>query len=144
MKPTLHRVIETICESRDEGPWDKLNEGCIDDLVQEYGEHDLINRLYREIPRTVPFEVVCDLFNLLVWRTNDNGADASRSIEQWLRDGLDTRQLLIALNAGSYPFVDANEMEQVLLKLADRIPFDLRIFNRCKYLIAERSKLRIQ
>jgi hypothetical protein len=144
MKSTLQRVIETICESRDDGSWDNLNEKYIDDLVQEYGEHDLINRVYREIPRTVPFEIICDLFDLLVWRTNDNGADASRSIEQWLRDGLDTRQLLIALNVESYPFVDAHEMERVLLKLADRSPFDLRIFNRCKHLIAERSKLRTQ
>lgn len=117
MHPLVTQAVETISRSRDEGGWKSLNEDVLSALVLEFGEDDLANRLYREIPHTVPYEIVCDLFDLLAWRTNDNGASVTRSIEDWPREGQDDRKLRIALYLEVYPFIDMNQMEAVELEL---------------------------
>jgi hypothetical protein len=81
------QAIETICLNRDDGDWKSLDESVLSKLVQEFGESDLAERLYCEIPRSVPYEVVCDLFNLLAWRTNDNGASVTRTIGKSRTEG---------------------------------------------------------
>ena len=138
MHPLVEQVIETICLSRDEGNWKSLNEKVLTDLAQEFGEDNLADRLYREIPRSVPYEVVCDLFNLLAWRTNDNGSSVTRAIEDWLRNGTDGRKLRIALNLDVYPFIDEDEMESVLSALAQTSPV---VAFRCQELIKSRKRL---
>jgi len=83
----------------------------------------------------VPFELVAELFNLLAWQTNDNGASVTRTIETWLREGTDNRKLLIALHLDVYPFIDDEEMERVLSHLAET---NVRVSARCKELIRSR------
>jgi hypothetical protein len=135
MHHLVQRAIESICQSRDEGDWKSLDEGTLSDLVQEFGESDLADRLYKEIPTNIPFEIVCDLFNLLAWRTNDNGSSVTRTIENWLRDGSDKRKNRIALNLDVYPFIDSKEMDRVLSCLAEK---DAYLHYRCYELIENR------
>ncbi len=99
------------------------------------GEQQLAERLFDQIPRTIPFELVAELFELLVWQTNDNGAAIHRAIEAWLRAGFDNRKLLIALHLGAYPFVNPDEMETVLSELAEK---NTRVAQRCNELILSR------
>lgn len=136
MHPLVAQAIDTVCLSRDEGDWKMLDENILSALVKEFGEDGLANRLYSEIPRSVPYEVVCDLFDLLAWRTDDNGASVTRAIEDWLREGLDNRKLRIALHLEVYPFIDEREMEEVLSGLANK---NSTLAYRCRELIKNRA-----
>lgn len=136
MHPLVAQAIDSICLSRDEGNWKSLDEDVLSNLIQEFGEDALSERLYREIPRSVPYEVVCDLFDLLAWRTNDNGASVTRAVEDWLIEGLDDRKLRIALHLGVYPFIDVHQMEDVLSRLAEKKPM---LAHRCSELIKSRQ-----
>ncbi len=48
------------------------------ELVREFGETGLADRLISEIPADIPWEVVADLFGILEWSTSDNGAADGR------------------------------------------------------------------
>jgi hypothetical protein len=138
MNSNLKRAIESICLNRDSGTWDSLDEEALLGLIEEFGQDDLADKLYREIPKVIPFEVVCDLFNILAWRTDDNGSSVTRAIERWLRTSKDQRKLLISLHLEVYPFIDPIEMEKVLLILGTN---NARISRRCAELISQRKKM---
>lgn len=96
MQPILAQVIASICRERDQRFKDTLP--LVQQLLSEYGEHDLANRLYAEIPRDVPYEVVADLFGLVLRSGNEACTDAiARSLRSWLRQAADNRKLSIAL-----------------------------------------------
>ena len=118
MSPVLSAALQTLCQERDSGEYSAAFE-AVSALVNEYGECELANRLFEEIPGTVPFELVAELFNLLVWQTNDNGDAITQTAESWLCKGSDIRKLRIALNLDVYPFLDEVEMRQVLSALAN-------------------------
>ena len=109
----------------------------VDQLVNERGEHDLANRLFREIPLSIPWEIVADLFAILVWSTNDNGTELCRTAEHWLLQANDLRKIQIALHLDSYPFLTFAEMEKALTNVARRFP---QCGARCEQLISERRK----
>lgn len=136
MHPIISSALQAICRERDDQQYSESFD-AVSALVQEFGEKDLAERLFSEIPRTVPFEIVAELFELLVWQTDDNGAAIHRTIEGWLREGVDNRKLLIALNLGTYPFIDHEEMERVLSNLAEVNP---RVSDRCKKVIQSRRR----
>lgn len=136
MHPLVAQAIDSICLSRDEENWQSLDEDVLSKLIQEFGEGALAERLYSEIPRSTPYEVVCDLFDLLAWRTNDNGASVTRAVEDWLRESLDNRKLHIALHLEVYPFIDVHQMEDVLSRLAEKKPM---LAHRCSELIKNRQ-----
>lgn len=96
MHPVLAQVIAAICTERD----GRFREApvLVQQLLTEYGEHDLANRLFAEIPRDVPFEVVADLFALVLKSGNEGCADSiARSTRSWLRQAADKRKLSVAL-----------------------------------------------
>lgn len=96
MQPILAQVIAAICRERDQRFKDTLP--LVQQLLFDYGEHDLANRLYAEIPRDVPFEIVADLFVLILRSGNEVCSDAiARSMRSWLRQAADSRKLSIAL-----------------------------------------------
>lgn len=96
MQPVLAQVIASICRERDQRFKDTLP--LVQQLLSEYGEHDLANRLYAEIPRDVPYEVVADLFDLVLRSGNESCTDAiARSMRSWLRQAADNRKLNVAL-----------------------------------------------
>jgi hypothetical protein len=112
--------------------------GWVDRLLAEFGEADLAERLYAVIPSECPWEVIADLFGILVWSTSDNGAALSRAAEGWLRAGEDLRRIRVALHLDSYPFLDRSEMEQVLKDVASKHP---EVAARCDELIGSRRRL---
>jgi hypothetical protein len=46
-----------------------------------YGEQDIANRLYEDIPLEIKWQVVANLYGILIWSTNDNGAELMRTAE---------------------------------------------------------------
>ncbi|MDG9761035.1 hypothetical protein N7365_23415 [Pseudomonas sediminis] len=135
MHPSLQHALDIIAIERNAAEYTLAFDAAYD-LVRVFGELDLANRLFAEIPRTVPEGLVADLFNLLVWQTNDNGSAMMREIETWLRDGQDIRKLTIAMSLDAYPFPDAQEMYQVLSTLAAATP---EVAARCQTLITLRK-----
>jgi hypothetical protein len=135
MNPTISKVLDAICRERDNGRY-SVSFDAAEELIAAYGEDGLADRLLNEIPRTIPFEIVAELFDILSWQTNDNGTDIARTLEGWLLAGLENRKLLIALHVEFYPFLDAEEMVRVLSDLADKNP---KVAARCNFLIQQRS-----
>ena len=109
----------------------------VDRLLAEFGEADLAEILYAAIPIECPWEIVADLFGILVWSTSDNGAALGRATEGWLRAGEDPRRIRVALHLDSYPFLDRFEMEQVLREVVARHP---EVAARCGELIEARRQ----
>jgi len=134
MHPVISAALDAICLERDDRSYSASFDAAVA-VVREFGERDLANILFSEIPRTVPFELVAELFNLLAWQTNDNGASVTRTIEAWLREGQDNRKMLIALHLEVFPFIDDAEMYRVLSHLAET---NVRVSARCKALIQSR------
>lgn len=135
MHPSLKQALDIIAIERNAAEYD-LAFDAVHDVVNVFGEIDLANRLFSEIPRTMHEELVADLFNLLAWQTDDNGSAMTREIETWLRESQDTRKITIALSLDVYPFSDAHEMYQVLSKIAGATP---EFADRCQALITSRK-----
>ena len=110
----------------------------LEELLREYGEVDLADRLASEIPPELPWELVVDLLDILVLTTSDNGAALQRAAEGWLKAGDDLRRIRMALHLEVYPFLDRSEMEEVLSGLAARYP---EFAVRCRELIESRRRL---
>ena len=125
--------MATITQERGKG-FDRSFQ-FVDQIVREYGETALVERLYAEIVPDVPWEVVADLFGILIWSTNDNGAALMRQAEEWLRRADDLRAIRIALHLDVYPFLDRAEMERVLDLVAARHP---AMAECCREMIASR------
>ncbi len=95
MHSVISAALDAICVERDDQQY-SVSFDTAAAVVTEFGEPNLANILFSEIPRTVPFELVPELFDLLTWQTNDNGGSIHRTVETWLREGNDNRKLLIA------------------------------------------------
>lgn len=135
MSPIISKSLDAICVERDDQRY-SASFHAVSTLIEKLGEHDLAERLFQEIPRTVPFELVAELFDLLTWQTEDNGGAIHRTLEDWLRDGTDNRKILIALNSGVYPFKDRREMERILSHIAEK---NTRVASRCLEVIQARK-----
>lgn len=135
MHPSLQQALDIITVERNAVEYTQAF-AAMHDVVSVFGEHDLANRPFAEIPRTVAEELVAELFNLLAWQTNDNGAAMAREVETWLREGQDVRKLTIAMGLDVSPFPDAQEMYQVLSMLASSTP---EVAARCQILITSRK-----
>ncbi|MGE7955929.1 hypothetical protein ACQKQA_04880 [Pseudomonas sp. NPDC089530] len=105
-------------------------------VVTEFGELDLADRLFADIPESVPFLLVVKLFDLLAWQTDDNGSAMTRTIERWLVEGTSLRKVQIALNLDVYPFLDECEMCRVLSDIAELHP---QVADKCQQLIGSRQ-----
>ena len=136
MHPTISEALNAICQERDDQSYSASFDTAAA-VVKTFGEADLADLVFAEVPRSIPFELVAELFNLLAWQTNDNGASVTRTVERWLKEGADNRKLLIALNLEVYPFIDGDEMERVLSSLADQ---NSRVSARCRELIRSRAE----
>jgi putative addiction module component (TIGR02574 family) len=110
----------------------------VDRLLAEYGEENLAERLYADIPTDCPWQVVADLFGILIWSTSDNGAAITRTTESWLQAGEDLRRIQVALYLDVYPFKDAGEMERILVQVAAKYP---EAAEQCARLVISRRKL---
>jgi hypothetical protein len=109
----------------------------VDELLKEYGEQDIAEHLYRDIPTDCSWEVVADLFGILIWSMSDAGAAALfDTTNQWLLEGDNLRKIRIALNIDLYPFRNSHQMRDVLFELANRYP---EVAQQCHEFIASRK-----
>ncbi|MEW6129431.1 MAG: hypothetical protein AB1757_20490 [Acidobacteriota bacterium] len=109
----------------------------VDKLLLEYGENNLAERLYNDIPPEWTWGIVADLFAILIWSTSDNGHALTNVTDQWLEQGDDLRKIQIALHLDTYPFLQRDKMNSVLSSLATRYPI---VADRCNELILSRSE----
>lgn len=135
MNPVIASALEAICKERDDQEYGESFD-LVRKVAETFGELNLAERLYSEVPRNVPFELVAELFNLLAWQAEDNGSEIARTAERWLRESSDTRKLLIAINLDIFPFAGPKEMEAVLSRVASSKPL-VAIY--CKKLIEARK-----
>lgn len=104
-------------------------------VAVEFGEQNLADRLFADIPDSISFMEVARLFDFLAWQTDDNGSAMTRTAERWLVEGTDLRKIQIALNLEVYPFPDGQEMYRVLSDVAASHP---QAADRCQQLINAR------
>ena len=105
-------------------------------VVLEFGEENLADRLFADIPDSISFMQVARLFDFLAWQTEDNGSAMTRAIERWLVEGTSLRKVQIALNLDVYPFLDEREMDRVLFDVAVSLP---EMDDRCQQIISSRK-----
>lgn len=132
----LAETLEAVATERG-GQFDRSFR-LVDRLLRDYGEHDLAERLYAEIPLNYAWEVVADLLGILSWTTSDNGSAITRTAERWLIAAEDLRKVRIALHLDVYPFLDREQMERVLEQVAAIHP---DVSERCADLIASRRQV---
>ncbi|MBY8957522.1 hypothetical protein J1G18_09500 [Pseudomonas sp. MIS38] len=105
-------------------------------VVLEFGEDNLADRLFADIPDSISFMQVARLFDFLAWQTEDNGSAMTRAVERWLVEGTNLRKVQIALNLDVYPFLDEREMDRVLSDVAVSLP---EMADRCQQIISSRK-----
>ena len=105
-------------------------------VVLEFGEENLADRLFADIPDSISYMQVARLFDFLAWQTEDNGSAMTRAIERWLVEGTNLRKVQIALNLDVYPFLDEREMDRVLSDVAVSLP---EMADRCQQIISSRK-----
>ncbi|QBR32289.1 MULTISPECIES: hypothetical protein [Pseudomonas] len=105
-------------------------------VVLEFGEENLADRLFADIPDSISFMQVARLFDFLAWQTEDNGSAMTRAIERWLVEGTNLRKVQIALNLDVYPFLDEREMDRVLSDVAVSLP---EMADRCQQISSSRK-----
>jgi hypothetical protein len=105
-------------------------------VVLEFGEENLADRLFTDIPDSISFMQVARLFDFLAWQTEDNGSAMTRAIERWLVEGTNLRKVQIALNLDVYPFLVEHEMYRVLSDVAASLP---EMADKCQQIISSRK-----
>lgn len=138
MSKLLEETLSAIQTER-RGEFDRSFD-LVDDLLAEYGENNLAERLYQEISPKWHWEVIADLFAILIWSTSDNGCYALTTVtDQWLQEGDDIRKIQIALHLDIFPFLYPDQMSNVLTNIAERYP---EVAAQCEELIGSRNKIR--
>jgi hypothetical protein len=132
----LQETLSTI--ELEDGEFNKSFD-LVNKLLVIYGERNLAERLYSEIPSECSWKVVANLFAILIWSTTDNGTALTEVTDNWLVEGNDVRKIQIALNLDTYPFQNRDRMIEVLSKLAIRYP---EVSAKCSELIASRRNLK--
>lgn len=109
----------------------------VNELLKEYGQEDLAERLYNDIPIDCPWEVVANLFGILIWSMDDSGAAALfDATNQWLLEGNSLRRIKIALHIDVCPFYNQQQMRDVLTELANQYP---EVAQQCYDFISSRK-----
>lgn len=136
------KTLDTIAAERDEfaAGRDEFDRsfGLVDEVIREFGEAGLADRLYSAIPRVRPWQDIAEMFAILIWSTSDNGHALTCTTERWLREATDVRQVQIALHLDVYPFLDRATMEQVFSKLTVTFP---EVAQQCRELMESRRRL---
>ena len=80
MHPVLATALAKICQERDEKSY-SASLDAVSAIVRHFGRSQFSRGTFLEIPRTVPFELVAELFDLLAWQTNDNSASIAEQLK---------------------------------------------------------------
>ena len=133
--PLLQETLSTI--EVEDGEFDK-NFDLVKRLWNVYGEENLAERLYAEIPLEYSWKVVADLFAILIWTMSDEGAATlCETTDKWLVEGDNLRKIRIGLHIDIYPFRNKTKMVEVLSVLAERYP---EVSSKCNEFIASRRE----
>lgn len=135
MHQTVERALNVIAGESSEPEYTEAFSAA-HAVVVEFGEENLADRLFADIPDSISFRQVARLFDFLAWQTDDNGSAMTRTVERWLVEGTDLRKIQIALNLEVYPFADEREMYRVLSEVAVSHP---PVASRCQLLISSRK-----
>lgn len=130
LKSTLAKIAE------EKGDFDESFK-LVDDLIIEYGENGLAQRLYDDIDENEEWQNIVDLYGILVRSTKDSGHQITQQLNKWLLENNNERKILIALNSETYPFSNRKKMEEELLKVASKFP---NTAVRCYDLIKSRNE----
>lgn len=131
----LARALETIEMER---PEFQKSFQLVDEILQLYGEPNLADRLYVDCAPSVTWSVIADLFSILIWSTEDNGYELTRTTERWLIECDDERKVNVAINLDVYPFASPTDMEGYLSVVATKFS---TATDRCNELLIGRKKL---
>jgi hypothetical protein len=134
----MHLILQETLLAIETERRDQFNQSflLVDQLLAVYGEEELVEQLYRDIPAACPWEVVADLLAILIWSTSDNGAAITQVTDQWLVEGADLRKIRIGLHLDTYPFLERARMEAILTGVAIQHP---EVAAKCHELIESRS-----
>ncbi|NWA81642.1 hypothetical protein [Pseudomonas sp. D2002] len=135
MHQVVERALRVIAAESHEPQYTEAF-SAVHAVVIEFGEENLADRLFADIPDSIAFMQVARLFDFLAWQTDDNGSAMTRTAERWLVEGTDLRKIQIALNLEVYPFPDEHEMYRVLSDVAESFP---QMADRCQQLISSRQ-----
>jgi hypothetical protein len=135
MRQVVARALDVIALESDRPEYTEAFRAA-QAVVTEFGELNLADRLFADIPESIPFLLVTKLFDLLAWQTDDNGSAMTRTIERWLVEGTHLRKVQIALHLDIYPFPDEREMYRVLSRVAEAHP---QVADKCQQLIGSRQ-----
>ncbi len=134
----LQDTLSTIASEREKDGKFNQSFDFAEKLLSDYGEDNLAERLYAEIPLEYSWKVVADLFAILIWSMSDSGASALlETTNKWLIEAEELRKIQIALNLDVYPFRSKTKMVEVLYVLSQRYP---EIGSRCNELIKSRTE----
>lgn len=135
MRQVVERALSVIAAESSEPEYTEAF-SAVRAVVVEFGEENLADRLFADIPDSIAFMQVARLFDFLAWQTDDNGSALTRTVERWLIEGTNLRKIQIALNLDVYPFPDEHEMYRVLSYVAVSFP---QMADRCQQLISTRK-----
>ena len=135
MHQVVERALNVIAAESSEPEYTEAF-SAVRAVVVEFGEENLADRLFADIPDSISFMQVARLFDFLAWQTEDNGSAMTRAIERWLVEGTNLRKVQIALNLDVYPFLDEREMDRVLSDVAVSLP---EMADRCQRIISSRK-----
>ena len=135
MRQVVERALSVIAAESSEPEYTEAF-SAVRAVVVEFGEENLADRLFADIPDSIAFMQVARLFDFLAWQTDDNGSAMTRTVERWLIEGTNLRKIQIALNLDVYPFPDEHEMYRVLSYVAVSFP---QMADRCQQLISTRK-----
>lgn len=135
MRQVVERALSVIAAESSEPEYTEAF-SAVRAVVVKFGEENLADRLFADIPDSIAFMQVARLFDFLAWQTDDNGSAMTRTVERWLIEGTNLRKIQIALNLDVYPFPDEHEMYRVLSDVAVSFP---QLVDRCQQLISSRK-----
>ena len=135
MRQVVERALSVIAAESSEPEYTEAF-SAVRAVVVEFGEENLADRLFADIPDSIAFMQVARLFDFLAWQTDDNGSAMTHTAERWLVEGTDLRKIQIALNLDVYPFPDEHEMYRVLSDVAVSHP---QVSDSCEKLISSRK-----
>jgi hypothetical protein len=135
----LDQALQTVAQERGH----QFNEAfrAASQLVAEWGESNLAERILTAAPVSVPWEVVADLLGILEWSTQDNGAAIRQQADRWLVEAKDLRRVQVALNLDTYPFASLAQMSAVLAEVATHHP---EVASQCAQLVHQRRAQRAE
>ena len=105
--PSLAETLVAI-EVEPGGQFDR-GVALVERLISEFGEVDLAERFDQAIPIESSWEVVANLFGILLWSASDNVAAISQATDGWFRGEVDLRRIRVALHRDGDPFLDRSE-----------------------------------